>query len=492
MCLRKNVWLRLATLAIALPLFAQTARAEMRAIWIWGSTIESVGAETAASQLQAQGITDAIVLVKGLEGTAYYASSIVPRATSDDVLGDFLIACHARGIKVHAWLIYNEDDYYAAKNNYEYTLYHVNKTSSTSPYAMNTGKICPLRAQEDYNQYFFNTVNELLQNYKLDGIHLDSIRYSHAVYCFCPKHVAKAEELGIDIDHVKKLLQETYYSPADGTTYFDAYANGDSDVVKWVSERESEINLVVKTVRDMVDAFNAKHRTDIAVSAALMPEGSLYSLTTTYARSDQYADAHYAQDYSLMSPMLTFISPMAYYYDYGETPSWVGDVVAGSIKHARHTPVIAGVQTYSGVTAQNIVDEIYSARWNGAAGFNLFQYATTSSDEWSAIVPTLAKMETAVTTAFSSGYIDNSDIADKLLKKLNAAENYADQSNIKAEENQLHAYIQEVSIFSGRHIDVREAQILVRDAEWLINLIDPNKSFRNYDLFTQKSSPWMQ
>lgn len=35
-----------------------------------------------------------------------------------------------------------------------------------------------------------------------------------------------------------------------------------------------------------------------------------------------------------MSPMLSFLAPMAYHKDYGKPPAWVGNVVAGAIAQA--------------------------------------------------------------------------------------------------------------------------------------------------------------
>jgi hypothetical protein len=287
------------------------------------------------------------------------------------------------------------------------------------------------------------------------------------------------------MDHVRKLLLQTYYSPADGDSYFDAYAASDPDVTKWIEERESEINLVVKGVRDRVNLFNAKNRAEIALSAALMPDGAVSYLTTDAARSDQVADAHYAQNYKLMSPMLSFIAPMAYFLDYGKKPAWVGDVVAGAIEKAGRTPVVAGIQTYSSVTPQNIVDEISAGRLNGSVGFNLFQYATTSDTEWSAIVPTLDKLVASTQAARASGLIDNDGIANSLLKKLEAAQDFADQSNTRAEESKLQDYLRELNALRGRHIDAKEAQLLADDAEWLLDLINP-------DEFSRRHEPWEQ
>ncbi len=449
---------------------------ERRAVWIWGSTVRTKGAEAVATVLKDRGITDAILLVKGSAGTVAYPSAIAPEAAAGtDALGDFLVACHARGIKVHAWLNYHQDDYFGiTKSNYKYSIWHSGKPPGTpDPYQVKDGRICPLRAKEEYNQYYLSLVQEILQLYPVDGIHFDYIRYPHVVYCFCPQHLALAAERDISIANVRGYINQTYYTPGDQKSYFNAYANGDPDVTKWVGMRVDEINSVAEMVKDALDEYNVANGTSVELSAALMPEGALAStMATDQARTDQFGLCHYAQSYEDLSKLMSFIAPMAYHKDYGQPPSWVGTVTAGAVAKAAATPVLAGIQVYS-VTAQDIVDALYAARWNGASGFVLFRYGVSTSADaaWAAIVPDMESLATSLEAAFDAGWIDNAGIYNSLAQLLKNAQKSIDRSNIGAARNQLAAIVHELNAQSGKHIDARAAGILAGDVNWVSDLL---------------------
>ena len=134
-----------------------------------------------------------------------------------------------------------------------------------------------MRAQEEYNQYFLSIVQEILTNYAVDGIHLDYLRYTHTVYCFCPTHQKLMAAQGIDFAKIQNLLYKTYYSPADQESYMDAYTSGDPDVSRWVEQRISEIDAVANGVKGVLDGYNAANGRHVVLSAALMPEDAVSS-----------------------------------------------------------------------------------------------------------------------------------------------------------------------------------------------------------------------
>ena len=74
------------------------------ALWLWGSTVRSQGADKVAQDLAKHGVTDVFLLVRGTAGKADYQSSLAPPAEEGkEALGDLLKACRPLGIKVHAW-----------------------------------------------------------------------------------------------------------------------------------------------------------------------------------------------------------------------------------------------------------------------------------------------------------------------------------------------------------------------------------------------------
>ena len=454
---------------------------EARAVWIWGSTVRNAGVEAVADALQAAGITDAILLVKGTAGTVSYPSAIAPAAAPVDTLGPFTEACHSRGIRVHAWLNYHQDDDFSARTAKKYSIWHHGKFGAPA-YPQNDGRVCPLRAQEGYNAYFLSIVDEILGRYPVDGIHLDYIRYPHTVYCFCPAHQAKAAGEGIDVAHVRALINRTYYTPADQKAYFNALASGDPDAVKWAALRAAEIEGVVRMVREAVDRHNAEQagggQPEVKVSAAFMPEGALSDMVTDLARNDQFALGHYAQDYAQLSKWLAFVAPMSYHKDYGKPAQWVGQVAAGAASRVgpNGTAVWAGIQTYSPpspapkLTTQDVVDALAAARLNGASGFALFRHGTTTPETWDAIVPTIEDLRAATAAAADAGWIDG-EILVSLQQKLAAVQASVDAGRAHTARNVLGAYLNELGAQGGKGVDGRAATALAADARWVQDLL---------------------
>lgn len=452
---------------------------ESRAVWIWGSTVRSQGPDVVADTLKAAGVTDAILLVKGTAGLVGYPSAIAPATAGIDVLGLFTEACHARGIRVHAWLNYHQDDAFGVtRAKRVYSIWHV-RTMPAPPSSTNDGRICPLRAQEEYNPYFLSIVEEILDRYPVDGIHLDYIRYPHAVYCFCPAHQAKAQAEGIDVTRVRTLINQTYYpAPGDQKAYFNAIAQGDPDAVKWAAMRSAEIEEVVRKVREAVDRHNARRpvarRPLVRLSAAFMPEGALADLVTDLARSDQFALAHYAQDYGRLSQWLSFVAPMAYHLDFVKAAGWVGQVVAGAAAKVapNGTAVWAGLQSYNPeapkpkLTPQDVVDALSAARLNGASGFALFRYGTTTTATWEALTPSISDVREATAAAAEAGWIDL-DLLSSFVQKLSAAEASIEAGRDEAAANQLGAFANELRAQSGKGVDARAAHALAADALWV-------------------------
>ncbi len=147
----------------------------------------------------ANGYTDLFIQVRG-RGDAYYNSRIVPRATllprgNYDPLADILPLAHAKGIKVHAWV--NMYLSWSARKlpkdpNHIVNLHpdwvevngHGKSDLEFVPQNGRNGRegvyLSPLNDQS--NQHLLNVINELVSNYRLDGIHLDYIRYQDRDY----------------------------------------------------------------------------------------------------------------------------------------------------------------------------------------------------------------------------------------------------------------------------------------------------------------------
>ena len=119
----------------------------------------------------------------------------------------------------------------------------------------------------------------------------------------------------------------------------------------------------VQRVNTAVKSVNPQ----IALSAALMPEGSVNAY-------------YYGQSYSQLSQYLDFLVPMIYKGNYGKDNTWIGQTTAYIVSQANGVPVIAGLQTYISdsdvkpLSASEVTKDINKALDNGAAGYALFRY----------------------------------------------------------------------------------------------------------------------
>ncbi len=178
-------------------------------------------------------------------------------------------------------------------------------------------------ANATHRQNLLNTVKDIAKNYNIDGIHLDYVRYSGVGDNAANKHAGATEN----------------------------------------------ITSFVRDVWNAVKAINP----DIAVSTAVMPEGS----------SNVYI---YGQDYSKLAPYVDFLVPMIYKGNYAKDTAWIGTTTKDIVDQVAGKPVIAGLQSYvsdydtTRLTANELNQDIKSALDNGASGYALFRYGTINED----------------------------------------------------------------------------------------------------------------
>lgn len=373
---------------MAVPAAAGHQEYGVRGVWLWGSTVRESGAESIAKDLEANHVNVVFLLVRGTAGTAGYNSSLAPLADPNrDALAEMIAACHPRGIEVHAWFVFNQDKAFTDAHPEERLWHRGTPATGHKPYEITDGRVCP--DSQAHLEYTNAMIREVLENYDVDGIHLDYIRYGHAVYCFCPHHYEKAVSLGIDIERVREAIAKTFYDgpygPKDPEYVFRAYERDDypehRDVKTWMDMRADEVRAAIESMRSVAKQL----KPNVAFSASLMPEGAL-------ADSRTYALCHYAQRYC-DAELYDFICPMAYHADYGKTPAWVGTVTQGAIAESNGKPrVYAGIQAYGKVTPQDLADAVKAARVSGADGFVLFKYGDISGEEWRAVNQALGEI----------------------------------------------------------------------------------------------------
>ena len=333
--------------------------------WIWSSTVADAGADGAAEiigRCSDLGVTDVYLLVKGTAGTISwlktdYTDSLA--RTDRDILQEVIDAAHPLGIRVHAWLCDLEDAAYKASHPEAGVWHYVRERDNNiiNPY------------DEGYRAYMCDLVTELVTNYGIDGLHFDYIRYNHAANGWGETDIASLEAMGADIDHLKELIDASFYD-GEGQTVFEAYNSGDKDALILAQYRR---NNVVDYAELLIDAAKEADPS-IIISAALQPDG---------ATDPAFGNIHYGQSYEDAADLYDYILPMAYSADFSQDSDWVADVAEAAIDAGNR--VVVGLQAYSPVTTAQLLSDIGAveslrAETSGSVlGFALFRNGTFGS-----------------------------------------------------------------------------------------------------------------
>jgi uncharacterized lipoprotein YddW (UPF0748 family) len=220
-------------------------------------------------------------------GLVFYASRIVPRAPGYeifDALGETIRAAHLRGLKVRAWMPQFHDQVAAVAH------------PAWQMHALQEGRVRPY-AGRDRKEFFLNPLNsgardyqralieEIARDYDVDGIVIDWVRF---------------DDYNMDLgDEARaKFKASAGFDPID----ID-FAKDSSQRRQWNSWRSTQIADHVKRLRAALDAI----RPGLELGAYILPP--------------EFNEV--AQDAAQFSDAVAFLSPMAYYEDWGFPPRWV-------------------------------------------------------------------------------------------------------------------------------------------------------------------------
>ena len=261
---------------------------KMLAVWIWPETIARESPEIVVSRLYRAGVTDLYLLTKGQAGSACFdqcETAYRIAYSSQDVLPRTVHCAHEHGMRVHAWITSSYDAAYK-KHFPESGLCHFSRGRDKSIISL---------VDPAYRAFMQRFTEEVFRKCAPDGLHMDYIRYNHLTYGWGEEDIAALKARDVDIDKLRAMMDKTFFAgDHDDRTIFDAYEEGDQDVLALAEYRRGNVAAFAGALIDAARSVNPR----ATISAALMPEGAYVSGDTTQGVSAvAFAALHYGQSY---------------------------------------------------------------------------------------------------------------------------------------------------------------------------------------------------
>ena len=304
--------------------------------------------ERSAKELAAAGI-NMILPNMAWGGVAHYDSSVLPHSKTFTQHGDQIAQCvkaaHKYELEVHVWKItWNLE---GAPKEFVEELREAGRTQVSA-----TGEpidwLCP--SHPENVQLELESMVEIVQNYDVDGIHLDYIRYpgSHACFCEeCRKRFVLATRQNIT-DFPASVLPKT-------GQHGEAYMN-------W---RVQQITRLVRLGHKRLREIDP----NIKISAAVFG-GYPWCVSSIGQDWIAWAKAGY----------LDFVCPMNYTEDSKYFTDLLEKQLALMPKDVAIYPGIGATASNSLLTPDAVVGQIHLARFLGASGWTIFNYSVNISD----------------------------------------------------------------------------------------------------------------
>ncbi len=317
------------------------------------------------------GYTDLFVQVRG-RGDAYYNSRIVPRShllpSGDyDPLRDIIPLAHARGIKIHAWV--NMYLSWSARKlpsnpNHIVNLHpewvEVNgRGKDDLSFISQNGRngregvyLSPLN--DDANNHLLTVINELVENYNLDGIHLDYVRYQDRDYGY-NRSGRKKFLMKYNVDPITLGNGKGSYwyrlNPEDKEKYW----------LYWNSFRRDELSQFISQISRSIHSI----RPAIKFSAAVKP-------------NPEIARTRFFQDWPtwLRSGSMDFVIPMNYAK---ADHDFIHSMTMMKNENINSDQIFMGIATYNQNSSTSAA-KITHSRDAGFKNLIIFSYDTYEKD----------------------------------------------------------------------------------------------------------------
>ena len=265
-----------------------------------------------------------------------------PGRENDGFYNGMIDEAHSAGMRVHAWFPICYDPQ-RLKKHPEWGMVDAN--------GLRSGEwVCPTNVE--WRKECLAMFKNLLDNYGVDGIHFDYIRFPSAEVCQCPacrKELSRRASLNWPLG--LELIDQSDTQAA------------------WLDYRTDLIH-------DLTEEFATairKWQEGVIVSAALKPEGAINFEGVKL----------YGQSYHELAPLLDFVAPMACHQLEGEPVGWVRAVQISARWRTGFTPVWHGIQAYEDRShspmSLNEFGSLLDSMRSGSDGVALFALAPVLS-----------------------------------------------------------------------------------------------------------------
>ncbi|MBQ8975328.1 MAG: hypothetical protein IJ072_06370, partial [Oscillospiraceae bacterium] len=304
--------------------------------WVLGTSIYNEGADKVVARCEKAGITDIYLLVKGTGGKLGWLKTKYTSArsrTDRDVLQETITAAHKVVIRVHAQMACLKDTLYQ-ENHTTAGTYHFKRGYDNENINPN---------DSGYRSYFVELEKELINNYDIDGIQFDYIRYMHPCYGWSEADYTALEKMGANRSNIKALFDKTYYTNANNTELFTAYENSSH-------KYHNDAVLIAKYRTNNIKSFASYAKTQAQAAAKAAGKTIIFSGTLQQEAftSVAYSAIPYGRDINNCAAVYDYTCPMAYSGDYGYTAqssTWLKDLIKKAAQ--AKCPVVMGLQAYS-------------------------------------------------------------------------------------------------------------------------------------------------
>ena len=188
------------------------------------------------------------------------------------------------------------------------------------------------------NSYLLSVFKDLIENYNLDGLHLDYVRFHNSEYGQNPSAVA-------------------YYQKLNRLKSFSTTELDESHMIEWSNHRRKAVTDLVREAKNLIETVRPK----MVLSAAVKP--NLYQARERYYQEwDVWLAAGYLDQAVVMN----------YTKDLKDFAANI-DIMYDNLPSKYRKKIVMGIATYN-QSARHVVDKIKYTRVTRFKGVSFFSY----------------------------------------------------------------------------------------------------------------------